>query len=210
MIEGHEGTGQKRVTQSERATARTGHVVELRDGVMRIGRSPDNEIVLGDASKGVSRAHAELHVENGRCTIVDLHSQNGTWLNALRVQRAEVRPDAEIAIGLYRLRLQVGGTQSVERPEVPSRPAQPATVAAAHIGGSSSRPGVQPALSPAATSKPAAAPNTVGDIPLMRGEGVTSPVPMPAIAPGPYRPQPAPERSGVKLPLVIAVVSRVV
>src|SRR5207244_3622080 len=69
--------------------------IELRDGVMRIGRSADNEIVLGDASKGVSRAHAELHVENGRCTIVDLHSQNGTWLNALRVQRPEVRPGPE-------------------------------------------------------------------------------------------------------------------
>src|SRR5439155_16974078 len=66
--------------------------MELRDGVLRIGRSADNEIVLGDASKGVSRAHAELHVENGRCTIVDLHSQNGPWLNAPPVQRAAGRP----------------------------------------------------------------------------------------------------------------------
>jgi hypothetical protein len=109
--------------------------VELRDGVMRIGRSADNEIVLGDASKGVSRSHAELHIENGRFTIVDLHSQNGTWLNALRVQRAEVRPDAEIAIGLYRMRLQIAPQaphiQAV-RPEPSSaaRPTQPATVVA--------------------------------------------------------------------------------
>src|SRR5262249_45027860 len=71
--------------------------VELRDGVMRIGRGPDNEIILGDAGKGVSRSHAELHVEKGRCTIVDLHNQNGTWVNALRVQRAEQPPDPEIA-----------------------------------------------------------------------------------------------------------------
>src|SRR5262249_6752746 len=68
-----------------------------------------------DADKGVSRSHAELHVQNGRFVIVDLQSQNGTWLNGLRVQRAEVRPDAEIGIGTYRLRLQVGPAATVDR-----------------------------------------------------------------------------------------------
>jgi len=81
--------------------------VDLPQGVVRIGRAVDNEIVLADADKGVSRAHAELHVQNGRYVIVDLQSQNGTWLNGLRVQRAEVRPDAEIGIGTYRLTLQL-------------------------------------------------------------------------------------------------------
>jgi FHA domain-containing protein len=85
-------------------------VVDLAQGVVRIGRSLDNEIVLADADKGVSRAHAELHVQNGRYVIVDLQSQNGTWLNGLRVQRAEVRPDAEIGIGTYRLTLQLAPT----------------------------------------------------------------------------------------------------
>jgi hypothetical protein len=86
----------------------TERLVELPQGVVRIGRSVDNEIVLADADKGVSRSHAELHVEHGRFVIVDLQSQNGTWLNGLRVQRAEVRPDAEIGIGTYRLKLQLG------------------------------------------------------------------------------------------------------
>ena len=104
--------------------------VELRDGVMRIGRAAGNEIVIGDASKGVSRTHAELHVENGRCTIVDLHSQNGTWVNALRVQRAEVRPDAEIAIGVFRLRLSGGTTPSISATGHPPPRPQPATIIA--------------------------------------------------------------------------------
>jgi FHA domain-containing protein len=86
----------------------TERLVDLPQGVVRIGRSLDNQVVLADADKGVSRAHAELHVQNGRYVIVDLQSQNGTWLNGLRVQRAEVRPDAEIGIGTYRLRLRYG------------------------------------------------------------------------------------------------------
>jgi len=93
----------------------TERLVELPQGVVRIGRSVDNEIVLADADKGVSRSHAELHVQNGRFVIVDLQSQNGTWLNGLRVQRAEVRPDAEIGIGTYRLKIQLAPAAAADR-----------------------------------------------------------------------------------------------
>ena len=153
--------------------------VALRDGVMRIGRGADNEIIIGDAAKGVSRAHAELHVENGRCTIVDLHSQNGTWVNALRVQRAEVRPDQEIAIGVFRLRVQTGtqtGTPGVPATGHPGPRAQPATVVAARPGDASS-----PVI-PAPAPLPPAPRDPVNDLPLMSpSAGVTSPVPMPAV-----------------------------
>ena len=81
-------------------------VVELRDRKLLIGRGRDNDIVLPDSQKGVSRTHAELRYENGRYIIVDLQSQNGTWLNGQRVERAEVPPDAEITVGEYRLRFQ--------------------------------------------------------------------------------------------------------
>src|SRR5262245_10559526 len=188
--------------------------VELRDGVMRIGRSADNEIVLGDASKGVSRAHAELHVDNGRCTIVDLHSQNGTWINALRVQRAEVRPDAEIAIGLYRLRLQVGPVLAqTARRDPGSRPTDPATVVA-RAATTEPMPTPHPAPHAVAAPPPVVGPPPLTDLPLWRGEAaVTSPVPMPPIAPGPMRaagPAPAaPARRGSKLPFVIGAVAAV-
>jgi len=81
-------------------------VVELGDRKVQIGRSRDNDIVLPDSQKGVSRTHAELRYENGRYILVDLQSQNGTWLNGKRIERAEVPPDSEIAVGEYRLRFE--------------------------------------------------------------------------------------------------------
>lgn len=35
---------------------------------------------------GVSRQHAVIHVEDGDCTLEDLNSTNGTWLNETRLQ----------------------------------------------------------------------------------------------------------------------------
>ena len=78
-------------------------VVQLRDRKIQIGRGRDNDVVLADPEKGVSRTHAELRFENGHYVIVDLQSQNGTWVNGRRVERAEVPGDAEIVIGDYRL-----------------------------------------------------------------------------------------------------------
>lgn len=80
--------------------------VELREQKLRIGRGRDNDLVLPDPQKGVSRVHAELRYENGRYVILDLQSQNGTWVNGRRVERAEVPAGAEIALGEYRLILQ--------------------------------------------------------------------------------------------------------
>jgi len=83
-------------------------MVELTERTLQIGRGPGNDIVLADASQGVSRTHAELRFRNGRSVIVDLQSQNGTWLNGQRVQHAEIPPDGEIMIGRYRLRVLTG------------------------------------------------------------------------------------------------------
>lgn len=80
-------------------------LVELREGRLQIGRGRDNDIVLPDPEKGVSRSHAELRIENGRYVVVDLQSQNGTWLNGRRVEQADVPFGAEIAVGAYRLTL---------------------------------------------------------------------------------------------------------
>ncbi|HJR60853.1 MAG TPA: FHA domain-containing protein [Vicinamibacterales bacterium] len=92
--------------------------VEVRDRRLQIGRGRDNDVVLPDPEKGVSRTHAELRLENDRYVIVDLQSQNGTWLNGRRVERAEVPFGAEIAVGAYRLRL-LNDQASVDR--LPSR-----------------------------------------------------------------------------------------
>ena len=96
--------------------------VELRDQKVRIGRGRDNDIVLADPQTGVSRVHAELRYENGRYVILDLQSQNGTWVNGRRVERAEVPPGAEIALGEYRLTLQTDVVASRAESQRETRP----------------------------------------------------------------------------------------
>ena len=99
-------------------------IVELTERTLQIGRGPGNDIVLADATQGVSRTHAELRFRNDRCVIVDLQSQNGTWINGQRVQHAEVPPDAEIAVGNYRLRVlsDSPATGDGESPDTASHP----------------------------------------------------------------------------------------
>ncbi len=91
-------------------------VLEVREQRLQIGRGRDNDVVLPDPEKGVSRTHAELRLENDRYVIVDLQSQNGTWLNGARVDRAEVPYGAEIAVGGYRLSLLRDSAAAVRPP----------------------------------------------------------------------------------------------
>jgi pSer/pThr/pTyr-binding forkhead associated (FHA) protein len=56
---------------------------ELREGVTRLGRAPENDVVIGDAA--VSRYHALITLDKGSCRITDLYSGNGTFLNGERV-----------------------------------------------------------------------------------------------------------------------------
>ena len=83
--------------------------LELTERTVQIGRGPGNDVVLSDPESGVSRTHAELRFRNGRCVIVDLQSQNGTFLNGERIEHAEIPFDGEVSVGTYRLRLLSGG-----------------------------------------------------------------------------------------------------
>jgi ABC-type multidrug transport system ATPase subunit/pSer/pThr/pTyr-binding forkhead associated (FHA) protein len=74
---------------------------------LRIGRTPDNDLVVDDLS--VSRRHAELRKSpSGRYRIVDLGSHNGTYVNGTRVERAELGEDDIIGIGHATFRLAGG------------------------------------------------------------------------------------------------------
>jgi tetratricopeptide (TPR) repeat protein len=133
--------------------------IDLHEQKVQIGRGRDNDIVLPDANKGVSRVHAELRYENGRYVIVDLQSQNGTWLNGRRVERAEVPPGAEIAVGEYRLTLQAEGKagdgttvrvpppQMMDELRMRERPAEEALAARAAAAPSANSRWLVPALS---------------------------------------------------------------
>jgi tetratricopeptide (TPR) repeat protein len=110
--------------------------VELGEGPMRIGRAPENEIVLEDANKGVSRMHAEIRYEEGRYIILDLNSQNGVWIKERRVKVDPLPADEPVTVGPYRLVL-------LPTPSPSSSTSIPGTVI-------SSLPGVQPAREPTA------------------------------------------------------------
>ncbi|RMI46524.1 FHA domain-containing protein [Actinomadura harenae] len=71
---------------------------------LRIGRSPDNDVVVPDLV--VSRYHAELEVTGpGRAEIVDLGSHNGTYVNGVRIDRAVLAEEDLLGIGHATFRL---------------------------------------------------------------------------------------------------------
>ena len=49
----------------------------------RIGRAPDNNLVLRDSR--ISRNHAQVSNDDGHCVLEDLGSRHGVWVNGERV-----------------------------------------------------------------------------------------------------------------------------
>ncbi|HWM96110.1 MAG TPA: FHA domain-containing protein, partial [Streptosporangiaceae bacterium] len=74
---------------------------------MRIGRVPDNDVVLSDLN--VSRHHAELRKSpTGQYEIVDLGSHNGTFVNGQRVTKQVLTEQDLVSIGSSTFRLTSG------------------------------------------------------------------------------------------------------
>jgi hypothetical protein len=81
--------------------------VRIQPQVTRIGRGPDSDIIV--AALGVSKQHAELRrTPAGRCSIIDLGSHNGTFVNGTRVDHQELNEGDIIAIGHATFRLAGG------------------------------------------------------------------------------------------------------
>ncbi len=79
-------------------------VLQLPMHRLRIGRTPDNDLVLSDLS--ISRHHAELRkTSDGKYQIVDLGSHNGTFVNGQRVTSVTLTEKDIVGIGpaTYRL-----------------------------------------------------------------------------------------------------------
>ena len=71
--------------------------------VLRIGRAPDNDVVISDLS--VSRHHAELRRVGDTYQIGDLNSHNGTFVNGQRVVSAPLTEGDIVGIGPSTFRL---------------------------------------------------------------------------------------------------------
>jgi diguanylate cyclase (GGDEF)-like protein len=75
-----------------------GKCITLDRALLRIGRDPDNEIVLDD--EGVSRRHARIEKRNGRLLLMDVGSKNGTLINDAEVSSlVELKTGDRIKVG---------------------------------------------------------------------------------------------------------------
>jgi pSer/pThr/pTyr-binding forkhead associated (FHA) protein len=82
--------------------------IELGHRELTIGRGEQNDVVLQDPDKIISRFHAELRPEGREYVLIDLNSQNGTWVDERRVDRLQMRVGVPVTIGPYQLVLENG------------------------------------------------------------------------------------------------------
>jgi signal transduction histidine kinase len=73
------------------------NVFEIAGEAVAVGRADGCEICI--LHKSLSRRHAELRVEAGRTSLVDLGSKNGTFVNGVRIDRSDVRGGDVIQLG---------------------------------------------------------------------------------------------------------------
>jgi len=72
-----------------------------------IGRDPKSDIFLNDMT--VSRAHARLEIVGGAVTVRDAGSLNGTYVNGVCVDQAELSDNDVLQIGTFRMTFHGGG-----------------------------------------------------------------------------------------------------
>jgi pSer/pThr/pTyr-binding forkhead associated (FHA) protein len=71
-------------------------IFPLTGGVVSIGRSPNNDLVIQD--RRVSRSHAQLRLVSSRYVIFDLNSTGGTYVNDHPVNQMALYPGDVISL----------------------------------------------------------------------------------------------------------------
>ncbi len=88
------------------------------EGVITLGRAPENDVVL--ACPRVSKRHATLQLRDGVPWLRDLVSKNGTFVNGVALRApAPLGPDDIFQVGDFTLTVEVGRT----RPDPARHPA---------------------------------------------------------------------------------------
>lgn len=75
--------------------------------VVTLGRHPDSDVFLDDIT--VSRRHVEVIRRDDACTVRDVGSLNGTYVNRERVEESELEHGDVLQVGKYKLHFLVAG-----------------------------------------------------------------------------------------------------
>lgn len=84
-----------------------GHSHRAADNPLRLGRSPDNDVILRDPA--TSGHHARVERRGDQFWIVDLGSTNGTLVNGEPVQEKQLNHGDRITIGQNAVQFSVPG-----------------------------------------------------------------------------------------------------
>jgi hypothetical protein len=179
--------------------------IELGAQTLRIGRGDQNDVVLPDPGKSVSRFHAELRAEQGTFLVVDLNSQNGVWVAGRRVPQVRLEPGVPVVLGTYQLVLKP------ERLATPSATEATVLMSQAAAGPPSTAtvvaPIPPPAPTPAQSPDPLAAPTPAPLLPRAPAPTPAPPPPHPpprTAAATKAAPQPAPRPAATTKPVTPA------
>ena len=84
----------------------------LRQDVVTVGRSSDNDIQLSDTT--VSQHHAKFIINGEGLLIEDLNSTNGTYINGEAIRRHQLQNGDEVMIGQHKLSFDKLGQEEEE------------------------------------------------------------------------------------------------
>ena len=74
-----------------------GHTHRATDQALRLGRSPDNDVILRDPA--TSGHHARLERRGDQFWVVDLGSTNGTFVNGESIQEKQLNHGDRVTLG---------------------------------------------------------------------------------------------------------------
>jgi adenylate cyclase len=83
-----------------------------------VGRSPTSDFPIIDPT--ISRRHAQILRQDDKILVRDLGSSNGTYVNGVRVESAELKPGDLVTFGKVMFRL-----EELSRRSTPSKPVEP-------------------------------------------------------------------------------------
>jgi pSer/pThr/pTyr-binding forkhead associated (FHA) protein len=82
-----------------------GSVISLKEGDYTFGRGKEAKVLIKDEDETVSRVHFKLSVRDGRVNIKDLNSANGTKVNEIDIEEAELHKGDTITAGKVLLKV---------------------------------------------------------------------------------------------------------